>query len=191
MVLSSSTEMPVVVEPAICAERFPPATTNITPMSTAVTVLCMSRLLAFRMSDGRGHERAPWHRRRVVRPPLVPTTHCTPMDCRPANTGKCIRQKPERDVSVMTRPAAKHGGTTSVHIVPPVVPTRPMDVPLPLLHAPPPCAILVCPCVPQDQHHVRDAVRVRPTAGPVGYPLRRGALDDPRPSSSPQPRASV
>jgi hypothetical protein len=59
----------------------------------------------------------------------------------------------------------------SVKIMPPVVQTRPVDMPLPLLHAPPPCAILVFPCVPQDQHHVRDAVRVRHTAGHVGYPV--------------------
>jgi hypothetical protein len=56
-------------------------------------------------------------------------------------------------------------------IVPPVVKTRPLDVPLPLMHAPLPCAILVSPFVPQDQHHVRDAVRVLHAAVPGGYPV--------------------
>src|SRR4029450_5989701 len=114
MVLSSSTDMPSVVEPAICAEMLPTATTNITPISTAVTVLRMSTLLAFRMSDGRGHERAPWHRRPIVRPPLLPINHFTPIDCPPATPGKFIREKDERDISVITRPAANHFGAKCV-----------------------------------------------------------------------------
>jgi hypothetical protein len=44
--------MPGVVEPAICAEMVPTATTNITPINTAVTVFRMSTLLEFSMSDG-------------------------------------------------------------------------------------------------------------------------------------------
>ena len=82
-------------------------------------------------------------------------------------------------------------GAKAVKIVLPVVKTRPLDVPLPLMHAPLPCAILVSPSLPQDQQHVRDSVRVLHTAEHVGCPVRICALDDPRPSSSPQERASV
>jgi hypothetical protein len=61
-------------------------------------------------------------------------------------------------------------GAKAVKIVPPVVKTRPLDVPLPLMHAPLPCAILVSPSLPQDQQHVRDSVRVLHTAEHVGCP---------------------
>jgi hypothetical protein len=42
-------------------------------------------------------------------------------------------------------------GATWVKIVPLVMKTRPLDVPLPLMHAPLPCVILVSPFLPQDQ----------------------------------------
>jgi hypothetical protein len=61
-------------------------------------------------------------------------------------------------------------GAKAVKIVPPVVKTRPLDVPLPLMHAPLPCAILGSPSLPQDQQHVRDSLQVLHTAGHVGCP---------------------
>ena len=60
-------------------------------------------------------------------------------------------------------------GAKSVKIVSPVVKTRPLDVPRPLMHAPLPCAILVSPPLPQDQQRVRDSVRVLHTAVVLGF----------------------
>jgi hypothetical protein len=54
-------------------------------------------------------------------------------------------------------------GATWVKIVPLVMKTRPLDVPLP-------CVILVSPFLPQDQQHLRDSVRVLHAAVHVGCP---------------------